>query len=160
VDIYLFRHGHAAPAASGCPDQEHSLSERGRAEIAAVLGRAEAAGILPGVILSSPYRRAMETAAIAEETLGSRGGIVPLHALVPTGTPQTVWDELRNHHDPAGMLVVGHDPLMSTLVAFLLSAPALRVELETATLVAIHFESLNPEPRGILKWMITPKVAS
>ena len=47
---------------------------------------------------------------------------------------------------------------MSAVAAFLLGCPALQVEMKKAALVRIDVDRLAREPRGVLKWMLTPAV--
>jgi hypothetical protein len=48
---------------------------------------------------------------------------------------------------------------MSSLAAFLLSSPALQVDMKKAALVRIDCDSFGRGPRGVLKWMLTPAVS-
>ena len=48
---------------------------------------------------------------------------------------------------------------MSSLAAFLLACPALSVDMKKAALVRVDCDRLGPEPRGVLKWMLTPALA-
>jgi phosphohistidine phosphatase len=48
---------------------------------------------------------------------------------------------------------------MSSLVAFLLDSPALSVDMKKAALVRVDCDRFGPEPRGVLKWMLTPATA-
>jgi len=45
------------------------------------------------------------------------------------------------------------------LTAYLLGAPALRVQMKKAALVCVEMELFRGEPRGTLKWMVTPALA-
>jgi len=121
-----------------------------------VLGRARAADVVPSLILSSPYRRAMETADVAVEVLGYQGKVVKTRALVPEASPFDTWEEIRKRPDESAILLASHEPLMSTLAAFLLASPALSVDMKKAALVRIDCDRLGPEPKGVLKWMLTP----
>ena len=76
MQIYLLRHGIAEDAAPGRPDSERALTEEGRDKLRRVLRRARSADAAPSLILSSPYRRALETAALAAEMLSYPGRIV------------------------------------------------------------------------------------
>ena len=69
MEIYLLRHGIAADAKPGQSDASRALTEEGREKLARVLGRAGKAGMSPSLILSSPLRRAIETAEVAAQTL-------------------------------------------------------------------------------------------
>src|SRR5690348_1434062 len=96
MEIYLLRHGIAGDASS---DAERALTAEGREKLARVMKRARQAGVVPGVILSSPYRRAVETAEIAAEVLGYEGKIVRVRALLSEASPREAWDEIRARKD-------------------------------------------------------------
>jgi phosphohistidine phosphatase len=104
--LWLLRH---AEAAEGAPDDERPLTERGvrQAEFA---GRALARlGEQIDVCLTSPKRRAVQTAELACEPLGVEVRIEPRLA----GEPFDV------HELTAGLgnvLLVGHDPSFSMLL--------------------------------------------
>jgi len=159
MQIYLLRHGIAEDARQGHPDSERALTGDGREKLRRVLKRARAAGVEPGVILSSPYRRAMETADVAVEALGYQGKVVRTPALLPDVSPFDAWEEIRAHRDEHSVLLSSHEPLMSSLAAFLLGSPALEVDMKKAALVRVDCDRLSPQPKGVLKWMLTPAVA-
>lgn len=159
MQILLLRHGIAENAAPGHPDSERALTAEGREKLRRVLKRARAAGATPSLILSSPYRRALETAETAAEALEYGGKIVRTKALAPDASPFDVWDEIRARASEPAILLASHEPLMSSMVAFLLDSPALSVDMKKAALVRIDCERIAPEPRGVLKWMITPASA-
>jgi phosphohistidine phosphatase SixA len=98
----------------------------------------------------------METADVAVEVLGYQGKVVKTRALVPEASPFDTWEEIRKRPDESAILLASHEPLMSTLAAFLLASPALSVDMKKAALVRIDCDRLGPEPKGVLKWMLTP----
>jgi len=159
MEIYLLRHGIAEDASPGEPDSTRALTAEGKEKLRRVLKRARAADVMPGVILSSPYRRATETAAIAAEVLEYKSKVVQTRALVPDASPHETWDEIRSRQHENAILLASHEPLMSTLAAFLLGAPALQVDMKKAALLRIDCDRLGREPHGVFKWMITPAVA-
>jgi len=154
MEIYLLRHAIAENARPGQPDSDRALTGEGRDRLRRVLLRARAAGVKPSVILSSPYRRAVETAAVAKEVLG--GEIERTEALVPDASPYDAWEEIRAHKSEESVLLASHEPLMSSMAAFLLGAPSLKVDMKKAALIRIDCDSLGPQPKGVLKWMVTP----
>jgi phosphohistidine phosphatase len=159
MQIYLLRHGIAEASHAGLRDPDRALTPEGAEKLRRVLERARSAGLEPGVVLSSPYRRAVQTAQVAAETLHYTRKIVETAALTPDATPNEAWDEIRNHrHEPA-VLLASHEPLMSTLAAFLLNSPTLAIDMKKAALVRIDCERAGASPSGILKWMLTPAVA-
>ena len=155
MQIYLLRHGIAEDPKSGQPDSERPLTGEGRDKLRRVLKRARTADLDPSLILSSPYRRAMETAAVAAEVLGYKGEIVRTPALVPEASPFDAWEEIRTRKNERSILLSSHEPLMSSLAAFLLDSPALHVEMKKAALVRIDCDRFGPKPAGVLKWMLT-----
>jgi phosphohistidine phosphatase len=84
--------------------------------------------------------------------------VLNTQALVPEAQPQEIWDEIRVHKDEAAILLASHEPLMSTLTAYLLGSPGLQVDMKKAALVRVDCERFGTEPRGVLKWMLTPGV--
>jgi phosphohistidine phosphatase len=158
MQIYLLRHGIAEDARAGQPDSERALTDDGRDKLRRVLKRASSADLEPGVILSSPYRRAVETAAVAAEVLGYKGEIVRTRALTPDASPPDAWEEIRDRKDERSILLASHEPLMSSMIAFLLDSPAMMVDMKKAALVRIDCDRFGPTPHGMLKWMLTPGV--
>lgn len=154
MEIYLLRHAIAEAARPGQPDSDRALTTEGRDKLSRVLQRACAAGVKPTTILSSPYRRALETAAAAKEILG--GEIERTEALVPGASPYDTWEELRLRKSEDSVLLASHEPLMSSLTAFLLGTPALQVDMKKSALIRVDCDRFGPQPKGVLKWMLTP----
>ena len=158
MQIYLLRHGIAEDPKPGRPDAERPLTAEGRDKLRRVLKRARTADLDPSLILSSPYRRALETAAVAAEVLAYKGEIGRTRTLVPEASPFDAWEEIRQHKDERAILLSSHEPLMSSMVSFLLDSPALQVDMKKAALVRIDCARLGPKAAGVLKWMLTPGV--
>lgn len=158
MDVYLLRHGIAEDAGPGTSDSERALTREGRDKLRRVLKRADEAGVAPALILSSPYRRAVETAEIAAEVLNYRGKIVHAAALVPNASPSDAWDEIRSRNEEA-ILLASHEPLMSSLLAHLLGAPALHTDFKKGALARVACATNGPTPRCVLKWLLTPALA-
>jgi phosphohistidine phosphatase len=156
MEIYLLRHGIAENGGPGVPDPERALTGEGKEKLRRVLKQAD---IEPSLILSSPYKRAVETAEIAAEVLRYEGKVVETRALEPERSPHGVWEEVRARRNEQAILLAGHEPLMSALAAYLLNTPALQVDMKKAALVRIDCERAGAEPHGVLKWMLTPAVA-
>jgi phosphohistidine phosphatase len=158
MEIYLIRHGKAENA-GGRPDAERALTPEGREAVQRVIERARAAGLRPSLILSSPYRRAVETAGIAAAALAYREQIEHTRALAPEASPYDIWDEIRVRQGEPAILLAGHEPLMSSLAAFLLGCPALQIQMSTATLLRVDCDGFGPHPKAVLRWMLTPATA-
>ena len=68
VQFLLLRHGIAEDRDAGIPDGQRSLTAAGRRRATAVLQRAVAIGLDADRLISSPLRRARQTAEIALAT--------------------------------------------------------------------------------------------
>jgi phosphohistidine phosphatase len=159
VELYLFRHGIAEDGQPGKPDSDRALTDEGRRKVAEVLKTARRAGVQPSLIVSSPYLRAAQTAKVAVEELRYEGDVIETEALVPHGSPDSVWSELRDYREESAILLAGHEPLLGHLVSYLLASPALRVDMKKAAMVRIDVEGFGATPHGQLRWMLTPKLA-
>ena len=159
MQIYLLRHGIAEDPAPGHADSDRALTGEGKDKLRRVLKRARAAGVSPSLVLSSPYKRALETADAAADVLGYKGKIRHTRALVPEASPHDTWNEIRSCKDESAILLASHEPLMSSLAAFLLNSPALQVDMKKAALLRLDCDRLSPQPSCVLKWMLVPALS-
>ncbi len=159
MEIYILRHGIAETAGAWMSDADRALVPEGKKKLKVVLRLARAAGVRPAHILTSPYRRALETAEIAAEELGYEGKLTRCDALRPGSEPEEVWAEVRGFKPGEQILLSGHEPLLSYLAAFLLDAPSLRIDLKKGSLLRIDMDRFGAQPRGVLRWYLTPKLA-
>jgi len=154
--IYLLRHG-IAEDGIGKRDSERALTDEGKRKLRDLLNLAKHAGVEPSLVMSSPYRRAVETARIAIDVLGYQGPLVESTSLTPDSSPQSAWSDLRIHSSEDSVLLVGHEPLFSALSAFLLGYPSLSIDFKKGALLCLDLHSVRPQPAGLLKWFINPK---
>ncbi len=160
MQIYILRHGIAEDGHAGQPDSERALTSEGKKKLRNVLRVAREAGVAPSLILTSPYRRAVQTAQLAAEMLEYTGNLLRTRALEPDSHPQTVWEEIRVHKDQEQILLAGHEPLFSALTAYLLGCPSLQIDFKKGALACVEIDRFAAEPRGVLKWIVTPKLAA
>jgi phosphohistidine phosphatase len=156
MQVHLLRHGTAEEINPGGSDAERRLTAAGRGEVRRAAECARRARVAPTLILSSPYVRAVETAEITAAVLGYSRAIVRTELLIPSASPQQVWNEIRSRQEETQILLAAHEPLLSQLASYLLNSPALEIEMRKAALVRIDLDRFAPDPRGILKWMAPP----
>jgi phosphohistidine phosphatase len=159
MEIYILRHGIAEDGQVGQPDGDRVLTADGRKKLRNVLRAAAAAGVAPSLILTSPFRRAVQTAQLAAEILDYKGELLRTKALEPGSAPKSVWDEIRVHKDESRILLSGHEPLFSRLTAYLLHSPDLQIDFKKGALACVEVERFPAEPHGVLRWFLTPKLA-
>jgi phosphohistidine phosphatase len=160
MDLYLLRHGIAEEGRAGTNDANRALTAEGRRKLRQVLTAACDAKVTLDLIISSPLKRALQTAEVARKTLKYKGDIVKTKSLEPGASVQQVWDEIRDHRDKSFLMMVGHNPLFSQLAAYLLGSPDVQIDFKKGGLMKISFEHFPPAPRGILCWYITAKAVS
>jgi len=159
MELYILRHGIAEDGHAGQPDSERILTPEGKKKLRATLRVARDGGMNASLIMTSPLRRAVQTAQIAAEVLDFKGELLRTKALIPASTPRTVWEEVRVHKNESQILLSGHEPLFGSLAAFLLGCPNLQIDFKKGALMRIDLERFAAEPHGVLKWMLVPKLA-
>lgn len=160
MELYVLRHGIAEEAKPGAADADRALTLEGKKKLRAVLRVAKSAGMAPEAILSSPYRRAVETAQLAAEITGFSGAIEHSQAFTPMGNMEAAWEEIRARRQAAAILVCSHEPFTGLWIAFLLNAPSLQLDVKKGSITRIDVDSFGPRPRGVLRWILTPKLAA
>lgn len=78
--------------------------------------------------------------------------------LLPSVEPHLIWDELREYAEMPQIMLAGHEPHMSRLVSFLLMT-MLAIDFKKGALIRIQAENPPAQPHGVLKWILTPKLA-
>jgi phosphohistidine phosphatase len=158
MEVYILRHAIAENRRPGRLDAERRLTAQGRDKLRQVLHVARAAGVKPSLILTSPYKRAAETAEIAAEVLRSTNPIVQSDALLPSSSPEAVWRLIHSNSEESAILLAGHEPLLGETASYLLGAPRLLIDLKKSALLRIDVEESAGEPRGMLQWLLTAKL--
>jgi phosphohistidine phosphatase len=105
---------------------------------------------LPELILTSPYARAVETAQIAAEVLGLGERVVIEHSLTPGAQLRSLSSIAKAHPSVRCVLLVGHEPDLSSLVAALCGGG--QVELDKAGLAQVRLDPAG-RPPGVLVWL-------
>lgn len=142
--IYLVRHGDAVPEEEAGSDRDRWLSDRGRegARVLARLLREQRVEL--DAILCSPLPRAVQTAELIAQGLDFLGAIVPRRAFEPSAQPRVAADMIAGAG--GSVLVVSHEPAISTLGAYLVGKPAFP-PFRTAQCCAIE----NGRPRFVAR---------
>jgi phosphohistidine phosphatase len=165
MEIYILRHGEAEPKSRGeagpkkdKPDEDRKLTATGKRDVRNVVTAANKAKFRPQWILTSPLARAQETAAIAAGAFPGSTLAITDH-LRPEARPAAIWKEASRDPDISRVVLVGHEPHLSHLIAYLLDV-SLAIDLKKGALVRIDIESREDPPRGTLKWILTPRLAN
>jgi phosphohistidine phosphatase len=117
--LLLLRHAKAEPA--GPTDHERPLALRGRRQASAVGAALRADGLAPDRVLCSSALRTRQTWDLVRSGLGPAAAeaTVETHDQLYDAGPPGVLALLTELTDAATVLVVGHEPAMSTLALWL-----------------------------------------
>ena len=129
------RHGDAVPEEDAGSDRDRWLSSRGR-EGARILGKLlREQHVEPDMILCSPLPRAVQTAELIAASIDYLGTISSRRCFEPAAQPRVG----ANETSEAGraVIIVGHEPSLSNLGAYLLGRPAFP-QFRTAQCCAIE----------------------
>ena len=157
MTLYVLRHAIAEDASPGQTDASRQLTAVGRDKARRVLSHARRIGVRPSSVLTSPYTRAAQTAVIACEELRFPGQALETRSLVPYVSVFDLWATLRSPARTGDLLLVGHNPQLSSLVAWLIGARADAVWLKKSGLAALDVASSGVQPHASLAWLLTPR---
>ena len=114
VELLLLRHGIAEERPGGLDHPDRALTARGRQRTRAVIDALVSRGLCVDRLITSPYRRALETAQIACDA-GLSPQLEPHPRLQPGGTAASLVQALSGR-----VGLVGHEPDLSDLACSLL----------------------------------------
>jgi phosphohistidine phosphatase len=140
-------------------DTQRPLSDKGRKTQRRVSRALGQLGLVPGLVLTSPWTRAAGTAAILAEELELEYPPVPCTALTDTPELSRLADDLGSPGSDAIVAMVGHSPWMEELGAILLggSATSVRIDFPKSGVLGIDLAALAPAA-GELRFMLRPKM--
>ncbi len=114
--LFILRHADAEPHAP--TDELRKLTEKGREQARKVARFLEAHELHLSLILTSPVRRAHETAQAVAEQMRAEMLIAPW--LACGMHPERALEELQAYRSQSSVMLVGHEPDFSQLAAHLL----------------------------------------
>jgi phosphohistidine phosphatase len=138
--LYLMRHGVAVDRADpACPpDPERPLTHAGRDRTRAAARGLRALGVSPARALTSPYRRARQTAALTLAALSiPPDGLEETPLLLPDADPAELLPLLAG----PDAICFGHAPHLDALVAMLVGAPVPFTSLKKAGVAVLVGEA-------------------
>jgi phosphohistidine phosphatase len=156
LKLYVMRHGPAEDASESGADGDRALTVPGRERVRKVANALLDAGEEPNSIFTSPLVRATQTAEIVAmvTNLSERAGTVEARRdIAPGGSAVGLVRDLASERRRRVMLV-GHEPDLSGLVAILLGK-AMGRPFEKAMVVGLHIPTDGAQ--GRLRFVLEPK---
>jgi phosphohistidine phosphatase len=158
VILYLIRHGIAADPAPGMSDADRALTPDGVRKTTQVAVGLQKLDVTPDLILSSPLRRAEQTAHLIADVLAPSVGVQLYPPLAGGAAVEEIVKGLRAAHRARQIVMVGHQPDLGELASYLLtgSADLAPLPFRKAGVAAITVASIPPRTAGVLEWFLTP----
>ena len=160
--IHLLRHGLAEDQAPGGNDDERALTDDGwkRLERAAPAWRELVEP--PDRVVTSPLRRARETAEVFVRAVRFRGELEVDDALIPAADPQRALAllEAAGFAGTGSITLIGHEPHLGSMLGALLTGDWRRaMPLKKGMLVGVETNS-STALLGQLRLALTQKAAA
>ena len=157
MNLHLMRHANAGvPRDSAKLDAKRSLIAEGK-EQCMLMGRLLGAlKIQPDIIVSSPLKRALQTAQFVGNELGYEGK-VEISPALDIGASYADFQKLINRYaDRQDVLFVGHNPNLFQFLGRLITGNgAAGVRMRKASVARIDMDKHPP----LLQWLIDPRMA-
>lgn len=155
--LYFLRHASAGQSLiSAKKDEKRGLDKDG-IEQCGYVGRALAAlGVQVEIIVSSPLKRATQTAALVGNEMGHEGKLVLENALRPQASLADFQKMLEKYSRLDSVMVVGHNPNLGEFLGRVISdgGGEAVVELKKGAVAEVEMRRNS----GSLSWCITPRI--
>lgn len=152
MDLFIVRHAVAVPRREGLEDAARRLTTKGAARFRRVVRGLAACGVELERVWHSPWRRAVETAELMSPVTTGKMVAAPLLAQAPT---RRLLGELRGE----AVAVVGHDPWLSELVAWLVVGDREAFARFPLKKGGVAWLRGDPRPAGMQVYaLLTPKI--
>lgn len=156
-ELLLLRHGIAEERAPGLEETQRALTPHGRERTARVLERLVALGLTGDALVTSPLRRALQTAELAVQA-GLAERLECSDDLAPGADPLPLLARAERR-----LILVGHEPDLSDLAAALCGAPAGCLRLRKAGVILLELPpapaagSAAPGAHATLSLLLSPR---
>ncbi len=155
--VYFLRHASAGQKrASAQQDDKRPLDKEGIEQCRYVGRFLNALDTHVDLVLSSPLKRATQTASFVGNEIAYEQKIELAPALKPGANYQAFRDLLRSLRKLEAVMVVGHNPNFSQFLSLMVSngADGSAIEMKKGSVARVE---MGPK-RSVLQWMITPRL--
>jgi phosphohistidine phosphatase len=156
--VYFLRHANAGQKKlNPKKDEKRPLDDEGIRQCTQMGRMLSAMDVAVDAVISSPLKRATQTAALVANEIGYEGKLHIEDALRPEAKYENFRDMMRNHAKHEAVMVVGHNPNFSSFLGHFISQNGERANVEMKKGSVARVES--KQKKMVLHWMITPRVA-
>lgn len=155
--VYFLRHASAGERSRDAKKDEARPLDREGIQQCGLMGRVLAAmDVQVEAVISSPLKRASQTAVLVSNELGYDGKFIFDDSLRPEGGFEKFRELLAKRSRDEAILVVGHNPNLSDFLGRCIGRrDEARIDLKKAAVAKVDFG----KRRGVLEWCLTPRLA-
>lgn len=156
--IYFLRHASAGEKrANPKQDDKRPLDKQGIEQCRFIGAALSAADVQVDLVISSPLKRATQTASLVGNELGYDGDLKIEPSLRPDASFESFRDMLRKYSKLDTIMVIGHNPSITEFCGLLLTngIDTQVVELKKAGVARVEYSGKS---NAILHWALTPKL--
>ena len=141
MKLFIVRHGEAESRAPS--DSLRPLTARGKRTVSELWSQLQGEGIMPTMLVVSPYVRAQQTADVIA---GYYPGIgrQTCDCITPDDDPAAVMAWLASQPVEEGWVLVSHMPLVAVLAGLLTEGPRARVPFATGSVACLDLDVVAP----------------
>jgi len=157
MNLYLMRHANAGmPRGNPATDSKRALIKEGKEQCMSMARLLGALKVQVDVIVSSPLKRALQTAQFVGTELGYEAPVEISPALAPDGDFADFQEMLAQYADREGILVVGHNPNVFQFLGRLITGNGgASIRMRKGSVARVDLNSHPPR----LHWLIDPRMA-
>jgi phosphohistidine phosphatase len=157
MNLYLMRHANAGVARENpVLDAKRSLIKEGKDQCILMARVLSALRVQVDVIVSSPLKRALQTAQFVGTEMGYEAKVEVSAALGPDGDFDSFQTLLEKYADREGVLMVGHNPnLFKFLGRIITGNGGAGIRMRKGSVARIDLDKHPP----LLQWLIDPRLA-
>ena len=161
MNLFILRHGLAVePGTPGYEnDAERPLTSEGKSKLRQIAAAMEELRLDFDIILSSPFKRARQTAEIVAEELKIEDTLEFSDSLTPQGKLSDLVEHVKRLKPlPENIMLVGHEPYLSELISLLVCGSNNSVVvLKKGGFAKLTVTTLGVGRCAQLEWLLTPK---
>jgi phosphohistidine phosphatase len=161
MELYILRHGIAAERGSKefPSDSDRPLTPDGIRKLKRIVRTMRSLDLSFDLILSSPFVRARQTADLVAEGLGLEFVLELSAHMEPGADLQALIADLASRKKNVDrVLLVGHEPMLSSLISLLLSGEDdLDIALKKGGMCKLAIRTISHGRCATLEWLLTPK---
>jgi phosphohistidine phosphatase len=157
MTIYFLRHANAGEHLKDPKKDEKRPLDKAGIEQCGYVGRALAAlDVQVEAIISSPLKRAAQTASLVGNEMGYEGKLLFEDALRPNGSFADFRRLLEKYARMEAIMVVGHNPNLSEFLGRSIGENGCQANIDFKKGAVARVETLRNA--GSLQWCLTPRI--